>query len=604
MTNPHQGTTAPLDARPAHGGELISAIIYANLEDMVFHLGVEGIGRYRFKYVNPAFYRATGLAPEQVLHQLLQHVIPADAFERLQRYYEDAIRRGVTVRWEEPTPYLSVLKIGTVSITPIVDAQGRCTDLVGTVHDITEMRRRQDEMLAHNDALVKLSEQLERRAYYDLLTGLPNRALFRERLDAALAHSKPAGTGVALLIININRFKEINDLLGHRTGDQVLIQVAARLQAALQPGAVLARLGGDEFTVVLAMDAGLPGLERFARTLQRTLSEPYTIGADRVMLSTSAGMAAYPQQARGAEELMRHADQALRHAKGAGLNQVRFYEQAMQAAALSRLSLIADLQHAVSDNKLELYFQPIIDIPSGRIVKAEALVRWHRDQVGLIMPLEFIAIAEETGIIHELGNWVFANAADWCRRWTALLGTTFPICINKSPVQFRQHLRSMDWLGYLDQLGLPHDAITVEITEGVLLDLSQDVLDKLHDLHTGGMKVSIDDFGTGYSSMSYLKQLDIDFLKIDRSFVADITHDANDAAIVSSIIALAHNLKLAVIAEGVETLAQLDYLRRMGCDEMQGYYFSRPLPAEEFEQLLRAGRKLPPAAAPTPEVVA
>jgi diguanylate cyclase (GGDEF)-like protein/PAS domain S-box-containing protein len=581
-------STAPLGSTPAHRSDLISAIIYANLEDMVFHLVVEGVGRYRFKDVNPAFYRATGLAPEQVLGQLLHHVIPATAFEGLQRHYEDAIRSGVTVRWEEPTPYLSVLKIGTVSITPIIDAQGRCTDLVGTVHDITEMRRRQDEMLAHNEALRTLSEQLERRAYYDLLTGLPNRTLFRERLDAALARAQSTAHGVALLIININRFKEINHLFGHRTGDQVLVQVAARLQQALPPGVILARLGGDEFTVVVASEDGRAGLERLARTLQRKLSEPYTIGADQVMLSTSAGIAVCPEQARGTEELMHHADQALRHAKGAGLNPVRFYEQAMQAAALARLALIADLQRAVGENKLELYFQPIIDIASGRIVKAEALVRWHRDHVGLIMPVEFIAIAEETGIIHELGNWVFANAADWCSRWTALLGATFPICINKSPIQFRQHLHSMDWLGYLDQLGLPHDAITVEITEGVLLDLSQAVLEKLHELHAGGLKVAIDDFGTGYSSMSYLKQLDIDILKIDRSFVAEVLNDRTTRIIAETIVYMAHKLDIQVVAEGVETQAQHDWLLGQGCDFGQGYHYSRPVPAGQFEALLVA----------------
>ena len=569
-------------------GDVMSAIIYSSMEDLVFHLGVEGVGRYRFKFVNAAFYRATSLTPEQVLRQLLHTVIPTAAFERIQRHYEEAIRSGVTVRWEESTPYFSGLKIGAVSVTPIFDAQGRCTDLVGTVHDISELRRKQDEVQANNAALRKLSEQLERRAYYDLLTGLPNRALFRERLDAALA-TQPAGArGIALMFININRFKEINDLLGHRTGDQVLIQVANRLQQLLQQGDSLARLGGDEFTVIVGAETDLLGLERLARKLQRGLSEPYVVGADRVVLSTSAGVALYPQQARGAEELMRHADQAMRDAKRAGLNQVRFYEQAMQAAALARLGLIADLQRAVSDNKLELYFQPIVDMPSGRIVKAEALVRWHRDHVGMIMPLEFIGIAEETGIIHDLGNWVFANAADWCSRWTGLLGTTFPICINKSPVQFRQHLHSMDWLGYLDRLGLPHDAITVEITEGVLLDLSEAVLTKLHELHAAGIKMSIDDFGTGYSSMSYLKQLDIDFLKIDRSFVAEVLQDRTTRIIAETIVYMAHKLDMQVVAEGVETQAQHDWLVGQGCDFGQGYHYSRPVPAGQFEAMLVA----------------
>ena len=573
---------------PAPDDDVMSAVIYSSMEDLVYHLRVEGVGRYRFKFVNAAFYRATGLAAQQVIGRLLQDVLPGPALSEIQRHYEQAIRSGTTVRWEESTPYLPDLKIGAVSVTPIFDAQERCTDLVGTVHDITELRRRQDEVQAHNAALRQLSEQLERRAYYDLLTGLPNRALFRERLDAALASHEPPARGVALMFININSFKEINDLLGHRTGDQVLTQVAVRLKQLLQPGDRLARLGGDEFALIVGAHADVPDLERLARNIQQALAQPYLIGADRVVLSTSAGMAIYPQHASGTEELMRHADQAMCNARRAGLNQVRFYEQAMQAAALARLSLIADLQHAVGDNKLELYFQPIVDMPSGRIVKAEALVRWHRDQVGMIMPLEFIAIAEETGIIHALGNWVFANAADWCRRWTGMLGAPFPICINKSPVQFRQHLHSMDWLAYLDQIGLPHDAITVELTEGVLLDLSPAVLAKLHQLHAGGFKMAIDDFGTGYSSMSYLKQLDIDFLKIDRSFVAEVLGDRTTRIIAETIVYMAHKLDMQVVAEGVETQAQHDWLLAQGCDFGQGYHYSRPMPAQQFEALLMA----------------
>jgi diguanylate cyclase (GGDEF)-like protein/PAS domain S-box-containing protein len=566
----------------------MSAIIYTNMEEMVCHLGVEGVGRYRVKFVNPAFVRATGLGLEQVREQLLHHLIPAAAFEQLQRHYEDAIRTGATVRWEDAAPYASTIKTGAVSVTPILNAQGRCTDLVCTVHDITELRQRQDDVQAHNLALRKLSEQLERRAYYDLLTGLPNRALFRERLDAAIASYRPAARGVALMFLNINRFREVNDLLGHRTGDQVLVQVAERLQQALESDDSLARLGGDEFAIIVGADADLLALERLARKLQRALSAPCLIGADHVVLSTSAGVAIYPQHARGAEELMRHADQALCGAKAAGLNQVRFYEQAMQAAALARLALIADLQRAVTENKLELYFQPIIDMPSGRIVKAEALVRWHRDHVGMVMPIEFITIAEETGIIHELGNWVFGNAADWCSRWTGLLGATFPICINKSPVQFRPHLRSMDWIGHLDKLGLPRHAITVEITEGVLLDASEGVMAKLKELHTGGFNVSIDDFGTGYSSMGYLKQLDVDFLKIDRSFVAGVLTDRTTRIIAETIVYMAHKLDMQVVAEGVETQAQHDWLVQQGCDFGQGYHYSRPVPAGEFEAMLVA----------------
>ena len=567
-------------------GELMSAIIYANMADMVFHLGVEGVGRYRFKYVNPAFYRGTGLAPEQVLRHFLHDVVPPAAFERIARRYEDAIRSSSTIRWEEPTPYFPVLKICSVSVTPIFDAEGRCTDMIGTVHDITELRRQQDEAQASNDALRKLSEQLERRAYYDSLTGLPNRALFRERLDAVLAHHHPASGNVALVFININRFKEINDLLGHRTGDQVLMQVAERLQQALDPANSLARLGGNEFTVLVSADAALLSMERLARKLQRILSAPYLVGADSVVLSTSAGVALFPDHARCAEELMRHADQALRNAKRAGLNQVRFYEQAMQAATLARLALVADLQKAVSDDKLELYFQPIIDMPTGRIVKAEALVRWHRDQVGLVMPVEFIAIAEETGMIHDIGNWVFFEAADWSAHWSRMLGRTLQISINKSPIQFQPHGYTSDWIGHLDRRGLPHSSIAVEITEGVLLHLTESVFRRLHELQQGGVEVSIDDFGTGYSSMSYLKRLDIDYLKIDQSFVAEMLHDRTSLTITETIIVMAHKLGLKVIAEGVETTAQRACLSTHGCDYVQGFLFARPLPANEFEKLL------------------
>lgn len=455
-------------------------------------------------------------------------------------------------------------------------------------YNANDATQRQDDVQAQNLALRALAEELERRAYYDMLTGLPNRTLFRERLDAALASHRPGTRGVGLMFINIQRFKEVNDLLGHRTGDQVLVMAAARLQEALPAGDSVARLGGDEFAIIVGSDTDLLGLERLARKFQRALAAPCLIGADHIVLATSAGVAIYPQHAHDAEDLMRHADQALGGARRAGLNQVRFYEQAMQAAALARLSLIADLQRDVHANKLELYFQPIIEMPSGRIVKAEALVRWHRDQVGMVMPSEFIAIAEETGIIHDLGNWVFGNAADWCSRWSGLLGATFPICINKSPVQFRPHLHSMDWLGYLDKLGLPHAAITIEVTEGVLLEMSDAASSKLHTLHAGGCKVAIDDFGTGYSSMSYLKQLDVDFLKIDRSFVADVLNDRTTRVIAETIVYMAHKLDMQVVAEGVETQAQHDWLVQQGCDFGQGYHYARPVPAGEFEAMLMA----------------
>jgi diguanylate cyclase (GGDEF)-like protein/PAS domain S-box-containing protein len=449
----------------------------------------------------------------------------------------------------------------------------------GFTNDISERKRTEDTIRQFN-------QKLERRAHYDALTGLPNRMLFRDRLEQEMRHASIGTHGMALLFIDLDRFKEVNDLLGHDAGDNLLALVAGRIGAELRPGDTVARLGGDEFTVILTETSEVEHIEQTAQSIIDALRKPFQLGVEQVSISGSVGITLYPGDGKLPEDLMRNADHAMYRSKAAGRNQLTFFEPAMQRAALQRLKLTGELRQALRAHQLELHFQPILDNQTGLISKAEALLRWRRPGHDLMMPAEFIGIAEETGMIHDIGNWVFFEAVEWSAHWSRMLGRTLQISINKSPIQFLPHGYTNDWIGHLDRRGLPHNSIAVEITEGVLLHLSEPVFQRLHELQRGGVEVSIDDFGTGYSSMSYLKRLDIDYLKIDQSFVAEMLHDRTSLTITETIIVMAHKLGLKVIAEGVETTAQRACLNNHGCDFVQGYLFAQPLPANEFEKLL------------------
>ena len=452
------------------------------------------------------------------------------------------------------------------------DADGKPLRMTGMTSDISE-KKQSDELIWHH-------------ANFDSLTALPNRRLFRDRLDQEVKRAHRSGLQIGLLFIDLDRFKEANDLLGHDVGDLLLKQAALRLSACVRESDTVARLGGDEFTIILTELDNPAYVEQLAQKALDTLAEPFRLGNEVVYLSASIGITLYPADAGGPEELIRNADQAMYAAKKAGRNQFSYFTRSMQEKAHIRLRLGGDLRNALVAGQLEVHYQPIVDLSTGQIAKAEALLRWHHPKLGLVDPAQFIPLAEESGLINEIGDWVFKQAASCSQRWSAQSNAPLQIGVNKSPLQFISHSREMNWADYLKQLGLSGSSISVEITEGLLLNASADVAEQLLQYRDAGIQVTIDDFGTGYSSMAYLKKFDIDYLKIDQSFVRDMEADAGNRTIAESIIVMAHKLGMQVIAEGIETIAQKELLIAAGCDYGQGFLFSAAVPPQAFEQML------------------
>ena len=398
---------------------------------------------------------------------------------------------------------------------------------------------------------------------------------------------------MALCFIDLDRFKEINDSLGHDVGDQLLVEAARRIERCVRRTETVGRFGGAEFTVILSALDGADNAGIVAEKIIRTLSAPFFIGSETCHVSASIGISFCPADSGDAEGVLENADQAMYVAKDQGRNRYTFFSRAMQDQAQARQSLRVELRGALAANQFSLHFQPILELASGRLFKAEALIRWRHPARGFVSPVEFIPIAEETGLINEVGEWVFEEAASWARRWAHDLACPIQISVNRSPVQFRDQVDFAAWPNRLSALGLPGSAIAVEITEGLLLNASPGIAAQLQHYRAAGIEVSIDDFGTGYSSMAYLKKFDIDYLKIDRSFVKDMESNPRDRAITEAIIGMAHKLGLQVIAEGIETAGQKALLATAGCDYGQGYLFSKPLPADEFEAAFIRGRAAP-----------
>ena len=446
----------------------------------------------------------------------------------------------------------------------------------GFIRDIT--KQKESEELIWN------------QANFDTLTGLPNRHMFHDRLAQNIKKAHRAGLKTALLFIDLDKFKEVNDTLGHSMGDILLKEAAQRISGCVRETDTVARLGGDEFTVILTELDDTGSVERIAENILQSLAKPFRLGNEQAHVSASVGITLHPNDADDTEDLLKNADQAMYAAKNGGRNRFCYFTQSMQQAAQARLRLTNELRGALAAGQFSIHYQPIVSLATGRITKAEALIRWQHPQLGMVSPVQFIPLAEETGLIVGIGDWVFRDAARQLKLWKTTYNAGFQISVNVSPVQFGIAIGSLysAWSNHLRELDLPGQGMVIEITEGLLLDADSDTVKKLLELRDAGIQAAIDDFGTGYSSLSYLKKFDIDYLKIDQSFVRGLVNDPDDMALSEAIIVMAHKLGLKVIAEGVETEAQRKLLTVAGCDYAQGYLYSKPVPAEEFEALLKS----------------
>jgi diguanylate cyclase (GGDEF)-like protein len=466
--------------------------------------------------------------------------------------------------------------------------------------------RRLADQVAVALANARMLQQVRTLAYYDSLTGLPNRLSYKERLAQSLEDAGRHEGLVAALFIDLDHFSRINDTLGHDAGDHLLQQVAGRLRASCReredevgPAAAaldpqVARLGGDEFTVLMPGLAEPRDAGKLARRILSSLAQPFRLDGREIFINASIGIAIYPYDGEDLETLLMHADTAMYQAKEQGGGSYQAYSRSMNASALQRLTLEHSLRRALEREQFEVHYQPIVEARTGRPVGAEALVRWRHPELGLLLPSEFIPLAEENGLIVPLGEWVIQRACAHNREWQLRGLPPLRVVVNLSSRQLRRGITDTV-ARILHTSGLESRYLGLELTESVLVNHQKEGTDTLHALRAMGLHLSVDDFGTGYSSFSYLKHFPLDTVKIDRSFVRDITGDPDDAAITTAIIAMGHALGLKVVAEGVETDAHVALLRRQGCDQLQGYYFSRPMPAGELAaylaQVKGAGKK-------------
>ena len=513
---------------------------------------------------------------EQVIHALMHNLVLPEHREACQALTKSVIQgnKGILVfeiqglkgarRWLEMHAVPMTLRTGTV--------------LLGIARDITKRKHAED--------------RLSYLVHHDELTGLPNRVLFRDRLEQAMIAAERHERLVAVVFLDLDHFKNVNDTLGHEAGDQMLKQVAERLLVAVRSGDTVARLSGDEFTIVLADMVHVDNAAHVAQKILDTFAQPFHIAGRDLFMGASLGITIFPFDTRDVGELLRNADIAMYRAKDTGRNTYQFYAMEMTTKATEALALGNDLRQGLERGEFILHYQPIVDA-GGNILGAEALLRWQHGQRGLISPAQFIPLAEETGLILPIGDWVLRQACAHAQAWGKPDGALFHMAVNVSPRQFRHGGLAHSVETILEETGLDPRALDIEITESVLMQQETLTQELFRRLSGRGISFSIDDFGTGYSNLSYLKRFPINYIKIDKSFIRDITTDVDDAAIVKGIITMAHSLGIKTIAEGVETEAQRAFLLEHGCDMMQGYYFSHPILPEAFARLLDSGKPLP-----------
>ncbi|MET0856229.1 MAG: EAL domain-containing protein [Telluria sp.] len=536
--------------------------------DHVFMLDCDG----KFMYANQALCDICRVRPDEIVGKTFSDLGQPFAAE-FQGHLQQVIHTKEGYRGE--LGYAHISGEGEkyeYILAPAMDENGKVVVIAGTARNITERKAAEEESW--------------KKANFDVLTGLPNRRLFRDRLEQDVRHSERTGMAIALMFVDLDRFKEVNDLLGHDAGDILLSQSAQRISACVRRTDTVARLGGDEFTVILTEVNDVKHVEVLATEIVDELARPFHILHDILHISCSIGITLFPRDASTPEALVRNADQAMYVAKTSGRNRFHFFTPAIHENAVARLKMLGDLREALAKQQLAVYYQPIIDLSDGRIIKAEALLRWQHPAKGMVLPEEFIGLAEETGLVKEIGDWVFFQAALHSKEWTSLLGTPFQVWINKSRGEFTQRADDANWQAQLAALGLAQHCMSVEVTEDVLLNASAATAETLSHFHEAGIDLAIGDFGTGYSSMANLKKYNVNYLKIDKSLVQSNASDTNSRTIAETIIVMAHKLGLKVVGEGVETAGQRDWLRDAGCDYAQGYLFSGALPPEEFGRFL------------------
>jgi diguanylate cyclase (GGDEF)-like protein/PAS domain S-box-containing protein len=523
-----------------------------NSTDLIARTTPDGI----FVYASDAIRNHLGYEPAEVIGTPIRNVIHPDDRMALRAIVPDengrtftyrAIRRDGSVVWFESTS------------RALFDDAGNVTEIISVTRDVSERRRAE--------------EQIEYQAYHDGLTGLPNRLLFRDRLTVALAHAKRQQTPLVLMFLDLDRFKIVNDTLGHSFGDELLRVVADRLGSVLREGDTIARMGGDEFTVLLTDLRDPRDAARIAEKLLTTVAEPLRIEGHELFVTTSIGIAVFPNDGDTAELLLKNADSAMYQAKEAGRNSYRLCTPAMNSRAAERLSLENALRRAIEREELVLHYQPLVDLDTLEVAGMEALLRWNRPGHGIVPPATFIGIAEETRMIVPIGEWVLREACRHARSWPGRR-----IAVNLSPRQFQQSDLRDVVARALEESGLDPRLLELEITESTAMRNTDRTIATLAELRELGVRIALDDFGTGHSSLSYLRRFPIDRVKIDREFVAEIETSRSDRAIVSGVVAMAHGLDLVVTAEGVETEAQVEFLRQQRCEEVQGFLFGRPMP--------------------------
>ena len=557
-----------------HQGALreTSRILKAVMDNTSSYIHIRDI-HGRFIYVNEEYKRVFGLSNINVDGKLIEDIFPREIAALRREMHKTVITNLADLHAEIVQMVEGSFRTYQDVKSPLFDESGSVYAVYCIGTDITELK--------------KLEANLAEVAHYDVVTQLPNRALFQDRLNEAVKRSQRNQENLALFFLDLDAFKDVNDTLGHEAGDVLLNAVGVRLRQMVRDCDTVARIGGDEFTVILENLPTLNAIELVAQKILTALLPPFELHGREIFISASIGITVSPNDAQDSASLMKNADNAMYAAKRSGLGSYRFFTEEMNDDAANRIRTVRDLKIAMRDSQFHLLYQPIVSLHDGAIHKAEALIRWLHPTQGLINPVDFIPIAESTGDIVVIGDWIFREAVRQCADWRNRFDPTFQISINTSPVQYRSHGISLgEWETCLTAAGLPGNAIVIEITEGVLMEAGSAVQEQLHACSKVGMEIALDDFGTGYSSLSYLKRFDVDYLKIDRAFITNLAANTDDLILCEAIVVMAHKLGLKVIAEGVETELQRNLLAAAGCDFGQGYYFSKPVAGNLLEKQL------------------